>query len=90
MAYSLDCFLIEIAITEILYFRMIWALVMPLIYLLIFFLGYFLGVITTLLPARMNIIYTTFIYMFIYLQPTLIGGFIALLSSRTLGGVEFV
>ncbi|CAK65900.1 unnamed protein product (macronuclear) [Paramecium tetraurelia] len=90
MAYSLDCFLIEITITEILYFRMIWALVMPLIYLLIFFMGYFLGVITTFLPARMNIIYTTFIYMFIYLQPTLIGGFIALLSSRTLGGVDFV
>lgn len=67
MAYSLDCFLIEFTITEILYFRMIWALVMPLLYLLIFFIGYFLGAITTILPAKIEIIYTTFIYMFIYL-----------------------
>ncbi|CAD8067727.1 unnamed protein product [Paramecium sonneborni] len=90
MAYSLDCFLIEIAFTEILYFRMIWGLMMPLIYLLIFFFGYLFGILITVLPARMNVVYTTFIYMFIYLQPTFIGGFIALLSSRTLGGVEFV
>lgn len=67
MAYSLDCFLIEFAITEIIYFRMIWALIMPIFYLLIFFTGYLLGALLTLLPTRIEIVYTTFIYMFIYL-----------------------
>ena len=67
MAYSLDCFLIEFSITEIIYFRMIWALVMPIFYLLIFFIGYLFGALLTILPTRVEIIYTTFIYMFIYL-----------------------
>jgi hypothetical protein len=67
MAYSLDCFLIDFSFVPILYFRMIWALLMPLLYLSIFFFGYGIGVCVTLLPAKMGIIYTTLIYMFIYL-----------------------
>lgn len=67
MAYSLDCFLITLSPIDLLYFRMVWALLMPLIYLIIFFIGYFIGVIAKLAPFKIGIIYTTFIYMFIYL-----------------------
>lgn len=86
MAYSLDCFLVDITSIEILYFRMIWALVMPIFYLAVFFLGYAIAVGVNYMPFKVGIIYTTFIYMFIYLQPTLVGGFISLASSRSVGG----
>ena len=41
MASNLDCLLVEMTDVEIVYFKMIWALVMPCAYLLIFFIGYF-------------------------------------------------
>jgi hypothetical protein len=75
MAVSYDCFFSAMTDIEILYFRMIWALIMPAFYLIIFLLVYFLGVLVKKLPYRVSIIYTTFIYMFIYLQPTLLGGY---------------
>jgi hypothetical protein len=53
-------------------------------------MGYFFGVLIGLAPFKLGVAYTTFIYMFIYLQPTLVGGFMALLSSRTISGVEWV
>lgn len=40
MAYSLDCLLIKISDIELLYFKMVWALVMPLCYLGAIILGY--------------------------------------------------
>lgn len=52
---------------SILYFRMIWALIMPINYLAVFFFGYFLLVLIGKAPLKKAIIYTTFIYMFIYL-----------------------
>lgn len=90
MAYSLDCFLVTFATIDLLYFRMAWALLMPLFYMILFFIGYFTGVLMRIAPFKIGIIYTTFIYMFIYLQPTLVGGFISLLSSRTVSGIEWV
>ncbi|CAD8140909.1 unnamed protein product [Paramecium octaurelia] len=90
MAYSLDCFLVTFATIDLLYFRMAWALLMPLFYMILFFFGYFTGVLMRIAPFKIGIIYTTFIYMFIYLQPTLVGGFISLLSSRTVSGIEWV
>jgi hypothetical protein len=90
MAYSLDCFLVSISSIDLLYFRMAWALLMPLFYVLLFFMGYFFGVLIGLAPFKLGVAYTTFIYMFIYLQPTLVGGFMALLSSRTISEVEWV
>ncbi len=56
---------------------MIWAMVMPIIYLIIFILGYLAIVVAKILPYRVGIIYTSLIYMFLYLHPTLIGGYIA-------------
>ncbi|CAD8151814.1 unnamed protein product [Paramecium pentaurelia] len=90
MAYSLDCFLVTFATIDLLYFRMAWALLMPLFYMILFFFGYFTVVLMRIAPFKVGIIYTTFIYMFIYLQPTLVGGFISLLSSRTVSGIEWV
>lgn len=90
MSYSLDCFLVDLSSIEILYFRMVWALVMPIAYLAIFFFAYFVAVALNKLPYKTGVIYTTFIYMFIYLQPTLVGGFISLASSRHAGGINWV
>lgn len=90
MSYSLDCFLVSISNIEILYFRLIWALVMPMIYLATFLLGYILAIFSKKVDFKEGIIYTAFIYMFLYLQPTLVGGFIGLASSRSLGGLSWV
>jgi hypothetical protein len=80
MAYSLDCFLVSITSVEILYFRLIWSLVMPLLYLTTFLFGYILAIASKKVEFKEGIIYTAFIYMFLYLQPTIVGGFIGLAS----------
>ncbi|CAD8063527.1 unnamed protein product [Paramecium sonneborni] len=90
MAYSLDCFLVTMTSIEILYFRLIWAILMPIIYLAVFLFGYFLAVLLKKVIFKEGIIYTAFIYMFLYLQPNLVGGFIALASSREIGGLGWV
>ncbi|CAD8128288.1 unnamed protein product [Paramecium sonneborni] len=90
MAYSLDCFLVTMTNVEILYFRLIWAIIMPIIYLSVFLFGYFLAVLLKKVDFKEGIIYTAFIYMFLYLQPNLVGGFIALASSREIGGLGWV
>jgi hypothetical protein len=76
MAVSYDCFFIDIAPDiSVLYFRMIWALFMPFLYLSIFLSGYFLAIKIGMANYNINIVYTTFIYMFTYLQPTLLAGY---------------
>lgn len=72
MATSLDCFLVDMTDVDVLYFKMIWALVMPTVYLTIFLLGYFVAVAMKLMPYRVAIVSTAFIYMFLYLHPTLV------------------
>jgi hypothetical protein len=67
MSYSLDCFLVSLSSVEILYFRLIWALVMPMIYLTTFLLGYILAIVMKKVDFKEGIIYTAFIYMFLYL-----------------------
>lgn len=67
MSYSLDCFLVDMTTIDILYFRLIWALLMPLLYLATFLLGYVLAVFTKYIEYKEGIIYTAFIYMFLYL-----------------------
>lgn len=57
---------------EIVYFKMIWALVMPSAYLVIFFIGYFCVTIFKLTKYNVSVIYTAIIYMFLYLHPTLV------------------
>lgn len=72
MAYSLDCLLIKISDTPVLYFKMIWALVMPLLYLGAIIFGYLFICIFGLTKFNSSIIYTAIIYMFLYLHPTVV------------------
>lgn len=67
MSYSLDCFLIKMSSIDIIYFRMIWALIMPLIYILTFFFLYFLAIIAGISKFSKSAITTTFIYLFTFL-----------------------
>ncbi|CAD8125630.1 unnamed protein product [Paramecium sonneborni] len=90
MSYSLDCFLATITDINIIYFRMIWALIMPLFYILAFALIYFLAVILNITQSNKSAITTTAIYLFTYLQPTLLGGFISLLSFRRISDIYWV
>ncbi|CAD8083245.1 unnamed protein product [Paramecium sonneborni] len=89
-SFSLDCLLEPMTDINMLYFRMIWALVMPCIYLIIYFVQYFFGVMIGKIPYKAPMISTAFIYMFIFAQPTLVGGFIQLGSSRIISGVNWV
>ncbi|CAD8125007.1 unnamed protein product [Paramecium sonneborni] len=90
MSYSLDCFLIKISDINVMYFRMIWALIMPMMYIITFFLLYGIAVILHKATASKSAISTTFIYLFTFLQPTLLGGFISLLSFRQISNIYWV
>ncbi|CAD8128511.1 unnamed protein product [Paramecium sonneborni] len=90
MSYSLDCFLIRITDINIIYFRMIWALIMPLLYILAFALIYIIAVILNITQSNKSAITTTAIYLFTYLQPTLLGGFISLLSFRRISDIYWI
>ncbi|KAM3135852.1 hypothetical protein pb186bvf_012105 [Paramecium bursaria] len=90
MAYSLDCFLVELTSIQILYFRMIWALFMPLFYITIFFALYAIAIALNKTQYNISVISTTLIYMYIYLQPNLVGGLISLLSFRQISQVYWV
>jgi hypothetical protein len=85
MAVSYDCFFLSFTDIEVVYFRMIWALVMPGIYLAVFLFAYFVAVLLKKIPYKTSIIYTTFIYMFIYLQPTLLGGYTSINTHQVHG-----
>lgn len=67
MSYSLDCFLINLTEINIMYFRMIWALIMPIIYILTFFILYGVAVLIGMATASKSAITTTFIYLFTFL-----------------------
>lgn len=90
MASNLDCLLVDLTDVTIVYFKMIWALVMPSIYLVIFLIGYFSIVVGGVTKYQAAVVYTAFIYMFLYLHPTLVQGFISLASSRTISGDPYV
>ncbi|CAD8125242.1 unnamed protein product [Paramecium sonneborni] len=90
MSYSLDCFLIQMTNIDILYFRMIWALIMPLIYIITFFILYAIAIMARLINSNKSAISTTLIYLFTFLQPTLLGGFISLLSFRYISDIYWI
>jgi len=37
-----------------------------------------------------GVIYTTFLYMYIYIQPSIVGGFTSLVSFRKISGVNWI
>ncbi|CAD8125569.1 unnamed protein product [Paramecium sonneborni] len=90
MSFSLDCFLVNLIDIDIIYFRMIWALIMPLIYILSFIVIYIIAIILNLTKPNKSALTTTAIYLFTYLQPTLIGGFISLLSFRYISNYYWI
>ncbi|CAD8113596.1 unnamed protein product [Paramecium sonneborni] len=82
LAYSLDCFLVTITDILIIYFRIIWSLIMTSSYITIIFTLGAIAVFTKQIKFNFSFISTSLIYLFIYLQPNLIGGIISLLSYR--------
>ncbi|CAD8073527.1 unnamed protein product [Paramecium sonneborni] len=82
MGYSLDCFLISITDIPIIYFRIIWSLLMAFSYIIIFFIIEGIRVITKSISFNISYVSTALIYVFIYLQPNIIGGLISLISFR--------
>ncbi|CAD8161621.1 unnamed protein product [Paramecium pentaurelia] len=91
MAYSLDCFLIYVnQIIELHYLRMLWQILMPIIYILLFLSGYGLCIVLKKCKYHSTVLSTTLINMYIILQPSLIEGFIKLMSYRTISGFEWI
>ncbi|CAD8125608.1 unnamed protein product [Paramecium sonneborni] len=90
MSYSLDCFLTSMFNIEIHYARMIWQIIMPFIYINFFFLCYTIAAQLKMVILNKSVITTTFIYMYIYLQPSLIGGFVQLISYRQISGYKWI
>ncbi|CAD8196346.1 unnamed protein product [Paramecium pentaurelia] len=90
MSFSLDCFLITISNIDIIYFRMIWALIMPIIYIISFLSLYTIWILISPTKANKSAITTSAIYLFTYLQPTLLGGFISLLSFRKISDIYWI
>ncbi|CAD8122482.1 unnamed protein product [Paramecium sonneborni] len=82
MAYSFDCFLITISDILIIYFRIIWSLITAASFLVIFFIFGGLVILMKFVKFKFSFISTAFLYIFIYVQPNLIGGLISLLSYR--------
>ncbi|CAK69886.1 unnamed protein product (macronuclear) [Paramecium tetraurelia] len=91
VSYSLDCFLIYLnSIIELHYLRMLWQLLMPIIYVLLFLGGYGLCILLKRCKYHSTVLFTTLINMFIILQPSLIEGFIKLMSYRAISGYEWI
>lgn len=87
MSFSLDCFLITVSDIDIIYFRMIWALLMPLIYIITFLSIYTIAIIINITKPNESAVTTS---LFTYLQPTLLIGFISLLSFRYISDVYWI
>ncbi|CAD8079740.1 unnamed protein product [Paramecium primaurelia] len=90
MTYSLDCFLSNVFTYEIQYARMIWQIIMPFLYITFFLFCYLLFVKFRHITFNRSVITTTLIYMYIYLQPSLIGGFVQLISYREISGYKWI
>ncbi|KAM3132192.1 hypothetical protein pb186bvf_015652 [Paramecium bursaria] len=90
LVFSLDCFLVELSTISILYFRNIWSICMPFYYATIIFVIYFAIIKIKDMKLDITVISTTLIYIFILVQPDIIGGFISLLSYRNISHVLWV
>ncbi|KAM3126981.1 hypothetical protein pb186bvf_020916 [Paramecium bursaria] len=90
MSYSLDCFLVDLTQTSIIYFRVIWAIIMPIIYSSAFITCYILIIKLKKASYSFSVISTSLIYIYAYLQPNLIGAFISLLSYRNISNILWI
>ncbi|CAD8185289.1 unnamed protein product [Paramecium pentaurelia] len=90
ITHSLDCLLKDIISIQIHYSRMIWQLIMPFIYILFFLGSYRIALKLNKLEYSLNVITTTLIYMYLYLQPFFVGGLISLISFRKISGFYWI
>ena len=67
MSYSLDCFLVDMANMSIIYFRVIWAIIMPIIYSSGFLITYLLFIILGKASYSFSVISTSLIYIYVYM-----------------------
>ncbi|CAD8191750.1 unnamed protein product [Paramecium pentaurelia] len=82
LAYSLDCFLFNIKDILIIYFLLNWNLIMTSSYIIVIFTIVAIEIITKQTQFNFSFIFTSSIYLFIFLQGNLIGRIISLLSYR--------
>ncbi|CAK67884.1 unnamed protein product (macronuclear) [Paramecium tetraurelia] len=90
MAFSLDCFLIDMFDFSIHYSRMVWQMILPMIYIFLFLSMYLILLKVKKQEYNLSVVTTTFIYMYIFLQPNLVGGFIQLISFRTISSYKWI
>lgn len=93
MSYSLDCSIVNLAQDaniEIIYFRVIWGFVMPVFYILTYLLLQGALVLLKMVKPNLGIVSTSFVFMYIYLQPTIIGGLASLVSFRRISGIVWI
>ncbi|CAD8108685.1 unnamed protein product [Paramecium primaurelia] len=90
MTHSLDCLLKDMFEIQIHYSRIIWQLIMPFIYIFLFLGLYGIALQIKKLKYSLNVITTTMIYMYIYLQPFLVGRIISLISFRKISDFYWI
>ncbi|KAM3127333.1 hypothetical protein pb186bvf_020559 [Paramecium bursaria] len=90
IAYRLDCFLIDLTDTNIIYFRIMWSIILALVYIQLYLLGYLLLVLFKKTQFNISAIITCFIYLFIYIQPNLISSLIQLVSFRIISNEYWI
>ena len=62
----------------------------PISYLITFLGGYLILLFFKIVPWKITVLTTTLIYLFIYLQPNLVGGFMKILSPVEAGGYRWI
>ena len=72
MSYSMDCFLSSILDNlklkiPLVFFRVIFSLLTPVIYIIVFFFIFIFLKLTRIYALTFHAIYTTFIYLFLFL-----------------------
>ncbi|CAD8096842.1 unnamed protein product [Paramecium sonneborni] len=87
ISYSLDCFLNNLTSLDIHYIRLIWQLILPCIYFTILLIIYSILIFVGYTKYKGPIVMTSVIYMYIYFQPSIIGQFIALISTRRISDI---
>ncbi|CAD8117342.1 unnamed protein product [Paramecium sonneborni] len=90
MTHSLDCLLKDLFNVQIHYSRMIWQLIMPFIYISLFLVLYLFALKINKLIYSTSVITTALIYMYIYIQPFLVGRLISLISFRQISGFNWI
>ena len=90
MSYSSDCFLSDIIENynigiPIVFFRVIFSLLLPFAYIFVFIILYVIIALTKITKLKVGAIYTTLIYLFLFLQPGLVQQIIELVSCKDIG-----